>query len=69
MMGGFSTFGRAHKREGTACWEDLIGIELDVENFPLTHADAGMTTLVGLVTIMAAEVVHGAVRGDGDLID
>ena len=49
--------------------EDLIGIELDVENFPLTHADAGMTTLVGLVAIMTAEIVYGAVRGDGDLID
>ena len=49
--------------------EDLIGIELDVENFPLTHADAGMTTLVGLVTIMTAEIVHGAIRGNRDLID
>ena len=53
----------------TLLGEDLIGIELDVENFPLTHTDAGMTTLVGLVAIMTAEIVHGAVRGDGDLID
>ena len=53
----------------TLLGEDLIGIELDVENFPLTLADAGMTTLVGLVTIMTAEIVYGAVRGDGDLID
>ena len=49
--------------------EALIGIEFDVENFPLTHTDAGMTTLVGLVAIMTAEIVYGAVRGDGDFIN
>ena len=42
---------------------------MDVKDFPFTNADAGMTALMGLVAVMATEVLHGAVVGDGYFID
>ena len=40
-----------------------------MEDFPFANADAGMTALVGLVAVMAAEVLHGASSIDSDFID
>ena len=48
---------------------NLILVEFDVEDFPLANADAGMTALVSLVTVMAAEILHRAIIRDFDLID
>ena len=48
---------------------NLILVEFDVEDFPLANADAGMTALVSLVTVMAAELLHRAIIRDFDLID
>lgn len=39
-----------------------------MEDFPLADADSGMTTLVGLITVMAAKILHGTVIGDGYFI-
>jgi hypothetical protein len=47
----------------------LIFVELDVEDFPFANTDAGMTALVGLVAVMAAEVLHGASSIDSNFID
>ena len=41
-----------------------IFVKFDVEDFPLANGDAGMTALVGLVAVMATEVLHGAVISD-----
>ncbi len=32
-----------------------------MQQFPFADADAGITTLVSLITVMAAEVLHGSV--------
>ena len=40
-----------------------------MEDFPFTDADAGVTPLMGLVTIVATQVLHGAVGVDFNLID
>ena len=41
-----------------------IFVKFDVKYFPLADTDAGMTALVGLVAVMATEVLHGAVISD-----
>ena len=40
-----------------------------MEDFPFTNADAGVAALVGLVTVMTAEVLYRAVVGYCDFID
>jgi len=40
-----------------------------VEDFPFTYADAGVTSLMGLVSIMATEILHRAVSIYLDFID
>ena len=47
----------------------LIFVKTDVEQFPFTHTDAGMTALMRLIAVVTTLVLHGAVIGDGDLID
>ena len=42
---------------------------MDVKDFPFTNADAGMTALMGLITVVATEVLHGAVIGYCYFID
>jgi hypothetical protein len=39
-----------------------------MQQFPLANADAGVTALMRLVTVMTTEVFHGAVISDGNLI-
>ena len=46
----------------------LIFIKKDVEQFPLADADAGVTALMGLVTIVTSEVLYGASRVHFDFI-
>ena len=36
---------------------ELILIKFDVEQFPLTDGDAGMTALMGLVSIVSAKIL------------
>ena len=40
-----------------------------MEDFPLADADTGVTALMRLVTVMATEVLHGAIIRDGYFID
>ena len=40
-----------------------------MEDFPFADADAGVTALVGLVTVMTTEVLHVTVIRDGYLIN
>ena len=47
----------------------LIFVKFDVEDFPLANADAGMTALMSLVTVMATEVLHRTVIRDCYFID
>ena len=47
----------------------LIFIKKDVEQFPLADADAGVTALMGLVTIVTTEVLYGASRVHFDFIN
>ena len=47
----------------------LIFVKFDVEDFPLANADAGMTALMSLVTVMATEVLHRTSRVDFDFIN
>lgn len=47
----------------------LIFVKFNVEDFPLTDADADMTALMRLVAIVAAEILHRAIVRDFDLID
>ena len=42
----------------------LILIKLNVEHFPFPDTDASVTALMGLVTVMATEVLHRAVICD-----
>jgi hypothetical protein len=35
-----------------------------MQQFPLANADAGVTALMRLVTVMASEVFHGAIISD-----
>ena len=42
---------------------------MDVKDFPFTNADAGMTALMGLVAVMATEVLHRAIIRDCYFID
>ena len=41
-----------------------IFVKFDVKYFPLADTDAGMATLVGLVTVVTAEVLHRAIICD-----
>ena len=47
----------------------LIFIKFDVKDLPLTNADAGMTALMGLVTIVTTEILHSAGSIDFDFIN
>lgn len=40
----------------------LILIQLDVEHLPFSYADASMTALMRLVTIVTTKILHGASR-------
>ena len=40
-----------------------------MQYFPIAYADAGVTALMTLVAIVAAEVMHIALFVDGDLIN
>ena len=40
-----------------------------MEQFPLADTNAGMTALMGLVTVVTTEILHGAVIGYGNFID
>ena len=42
---------------------------MDVKDFPFTTANAGMTALMGLVAVMATEVLHRAIIRDCYFID
>ena len=44
-------------------------VELDVQNHPLTHADAGMPALMALVAIVTAKEVHLPLMVDRDFIN
>ena len=41
-----------------------IFVKFDVKYFPLADTDAGVTALVGLVTIVATEVLHRTIISD-----
>ena len=47
----------------------MIFVELDVEDFPLPHTDAGVAPLVALVAIMTAQEAELAFIVDTDLVD
>ena len=47
---------------------ELIFVEFDVENLPLVNTDAGVATLVRLVAVMAAEILHSAIISDRNFI-
>ena len=36
----------------------LVFVELNMQNLPVTHADAGVAALVALVAIVTAKVLH-----------
>lgn len=40
-----------------------------MEDFPFTNADTGMTCLMGLIAIMATEVLHSTLIANDDFID
>ena len=40
-----------------------------MEDLPFSDADAGVTSLVGLVTVMATEILYRAIVRDFDFID
>ena len=40
-----------------------------MQQFPLANTDAGVATLVSLIAVMAAEVLHVAIIGYCDFID
>ena len=47
----------------------MVFVELNVQYLPIADTDAGVTALMTLVTIVAAEVMHMALFVDGDFID
>ena len=47
----------------------LILVQFDVEDFPLSYADAGMAALMGLVAVLTTKVLHRSVIRDFNLID
>ena len=44
-------------------------VELDVQNLPLTHADAGMAALMTLVAVMTTKELHLPLMVDADFIN
>lgn len=44
-------------------------VELDVQDLPLTHADAGMPALMTLVAIVTAKEVHLPLMVNSDFIN
>ena len=40
-----------------------------MKDLPFINTDAGVTALMGLVTVMTTEVLHNAVARDSDFID
>ena len=45
-----------------------IFVQFDVEDFPLADTDSGVTTLMCLVAVVATEILHCAIIGDGYFI-
>ena len=47
----------------------LVFVELNMQNLPVTHADAGVAALVALVAIVTAKVLHLTLMVDSNFID
>ena len=47
----------------------FVFVELNVQNLPITHADAGVAALMTLVAIMTSKKLHLSLLVDGDFID
>ena len=47
----------------------FVLVELDVKYLPIPYADTGMTTLMALIAIVTAKVLHSTSIVDGDFIN